>query len=321
MIDLAYQMTTRTGRSFWEVTSAMQNSIRKGDYEIAGYCLWELLPQYTAYLRKRLLVISAEDCYGVITKEILSLVDIGDEKSLEKAVYLLCIAKKNRDADYFACNLMFTEEPTGWKKNELARALHTAIRKMDVVTTGKYAAELFKKNRKEFWKMLKETTMVYYPILKYEVEALEEANARMSKPSEETIFVAKAIILMWTWQKRGITSDDLLGRPEFDFYGVLIPEDIAPPKTVDECNKIDGLFPEWAYNWHTSYGKYQLRRDAVHAIENDQRLLTPLEENLFDDCSWNRDIDICLEKHNPNNYRTPFDDGKRKPEEKYGTQE
>ena len=80
MMNLAYQMLTRTGLSFWEVTSAMQNSIRKGDYEIAGFCLWELLPQYTPYLRKRLLVISAEDCYGVITKEILNLCESKKEQ-------------------------------------------------------------------------------------------------------------------------------------------------------------------------------------------------------------------------------------------------
>ena len=93
-------MLTRTGLSFWEVTSAMQNSIRKGDYEIAGFCLWELLPQYTPYLRKRLLVISAEDCYGVITKEILNLCEIGTEKSLTDAVNLLCKAKKKNVCHY-----------------------------------------------------------------------------------------------------------------------------------------------------------------------------------------------------------------------------
>ena len=86
---MAYPMLTRTGRSFWEVTSVMQNSIRKGDYELAGHCLWELLPQYTPYLRKRLLVISAEDCYGILTKEILNLCETGTEDSLTRAVALL----------------------------------------------------------------------------------------------------------------------------------------------------------------------------------------------------------------------------------------
>lgn len=311
---MAYQMLTRTGLSFWEVTSAMQNSIRKGDYEIAGFCLWELLPQYTPYLRKRLLVISAEDCYGVITKEILNLCEIGTEKSLTDAVNLLCKAKKNRDADYFVCNLMFNDaDARGWSKGELARTLHTAIRRKNIIDAGRYSAELFKVNRKEFWKMLNDTAMVFYPDLYDEVKALEAANAKMSKPAEETIFVAKAMVLMWTPKEK-----DLLGYPAMRFDGVMTPEELPEAKPAEECRKIRGLFPEWAYNWHTSYGKYKLKRDAVHAIENDQKLLTPLVENLFDDCSWNRDINACLLKHNPNGYRLPFDDGKIDPKAKYG---
>lgn len=315
---LAYQMVTRTGRSFWEVTSAMQNAIRKGDFELAGYAMWELIPQYTNYLRKRLLVISAEDCYGVITKEILPLCEKGDEDSLMKALSLLCMAKKNRDADYFVCNLMYCDVESEWKKGELAKALHTAIRRMDVVKAGQYSSQLFKKNRKEFWKMLIETTQVYYPHLMDEMLALQESNERMTKPTEETIYVAKAIILMWTKKP---TKGELLAHPDMKFDKLLAPEQIPVPKPLEKCFRLDGLFPEWAYNWHTTYGKYKLKRDAVHAIENDQKLLTPLEVNLFDDCTWNRDINACLLKHNPNGYKIPFDDGKRKPEEKYGKKE
>ena len=295
----------------------MQNSIRKGDYEVAGYCLWELLPQYTPYLRKRLLVISAEDCYGVITKEILNLCEIGTEQSLTAAVYLLCLAKKNRDADYFVCNLMFNDtDASSWNKGELSKALHTAIRRKNIIAAGKYSAELFKVNRKEFWKMLNDTAMVFYPDLYDEVKALETANARMSKPAEETIFVAKSMVLMWTPKEK-----ELLGYPSMRFDGVMAADELPAAKPADECRRIEGLFPEWAYNWHTSYGKYKLKRDAVHAIENDQKLLTPLVENLFDDCSWNRDINACLLKHNPNGYALPFDDGKLDPRVKYGTQE
>ena len=315
---MAYQMLTRTGKSFWETTSAMQNAIRKGDYEIAGYAMWELLPQYTPYLRKRLLVISAEDCFGVITKEILALTERGDEESLTKALALLCSAKKNRDADYFVCNLMYSDTPGEWEKGELAKTLHSAIRKRNMVEAGEYSAELFKSNRKEFWRMLSETAQVYYPHLEDEFAALQKANENMTKPAEETIFVAKAIVLMWT---KRTPLEGLLGHPSMDFYGMLSPDDIVEPKSLDECEKIPGLFPDWAYNWHTSYGKYTLNRDAVHAITNDQKLLTPLEVNLFDDCSWNRDINFCLQKHNPKRHRLPFNDGKRTVEEKYGTKE
>lgn len=315
---MAYQMLTRSGKSFWEVTSAMQNSIRKGDFELAGFCLWELLPQYTPYLRKRLLVISAEDCYGILTKEILPLCENGYEETLTKAVYLLCQAKKNRDADYFVCNLMYYDQPSGLTKLELMKALSKAIRKRDMITTGRYAAELFKMSRKDFWKMLDETMMVYYPHLESEFAALKRSNDQMTKPNEETIFVAKAIILMWTQRENG---DDLFALPGMDLWESFDPKEIVIPKTVDRCFRVDGLFPEWAYNWHTTYGKYTLKRDAVHAIENDQRLLTPLEVNLYDDCTWNRDINACLARHNPRRYALPFDDGKITVEKKYGTQD
>lgn len=317
-MNLAYQMLTRTERSFWEVTSAMQNAIRKGDYDVASYGMWELLPQYTPYLRKRLLVISAEDCFGIITKEIAALCKVGDEESLTRALSLLCLAKKNRDADYFVCNLMTLSNPTNLPKERLGQELFSAIRRMNVVKAGELSMELFKSNRKYLWKLLKDMAIMYYPHLFAEIEALCEANETVTKPTEETIFAAKAIVLMWT-SKRQI--EHILGYDGMDFDELLSPDQIPVPYKLDDCKKIKGLFPEWAYNWHTYYGKYTLRRDAVHAIENDQRLLDPLEENLFDDCSWNRDINACLLKHNPNNYQLPYDDGKRNPGEKYATED
>lgn len=72
----------------------------------------ELFPRYSEYCWKRLLTISAEDCYGVITKEIYALYESfhiinrgkkGDELKgrifISKAVILLCMHKHNRDAD------------------------------------------------------------------------------------------------------------------------------------------------------------------------------------------------------------------------------
>lgn len=319
MMDLAYQMNTRTGRSFWEVTSVMQNAIRKGDYEIAGYCLWEMLPEYKSYLRKRFLVISAEDCFGVITKEILALSEIGDDLALTKALSLLCKAKKNRDADYFVCNLMTNGNPTNSDKTVLSRELFNAIRRKDVISTGRYCAEFFKTNRKALWDFLIDMTRMYHPYLEDEVLALCEANeTKTSKPAEETIYVAKATVLMWTFRER---KDDLLAIPEMKFDSLLDYNDIQIIKPVEDCHKVRGLFPEWAYNWHTSHGKYKLNRDAVHAIENDQKLLTPLEENLFDDCTWNQDINACLKKYNPKKYRLPYNDGKKDPGDKFGKKE
>jgi len=106
------KLFTQRGYDFYEVASALQKSIRRGDVKLAGYMALELFPKYSEYCWKRLLTISAEDCYGVITKEIMSLYEsfhiinkgrkTEDYKGrifISKAVILLCQCKHNRDAD------------------------------------------------------------------------------------------------------------------------------------------------------------------------------------------------------------------------------
>ena len=90
----------------------MNLKTQRGDTKLAGYMALELFPQYSEYCWKRLLTISAEDCYGIITKEIKALYDsfhivnkgkkgnqLGGRIFISKAVILLCEAKHNRDAD------------------------------------------------------------------------------------------------------------------------------------------------------------------------------------------------------------------------------
>ena len=106
------QLKTQRGYDFYEVASALQKSIRRGDVKLAGYMALELFPQYAEYCWKRLLTISAEDCYGLVTQEIKSLYDSyhvinAGRKSydlkgrifISKAVIVLCTCKHNRDAD------------------------------------------------------------------------------------------------------------------------------------------------------------------------------------------------------------------------------
>lgn len=107
-----YELKTRSGYDFYEMSSLLQKSIRRGDYQKAGFAAKELIDRYRKYLWKRLLIISAEDCYGIITKEIVGLKIADDEAGgkehifVAKAICLLCEARKNRDACYFACNFM-----------------------------------------------------------------------------------------------------------------------------------------------------------------------------------------------------------------------
>lgn len=113
------QLKTKKGYDFFLATSAMQKSIRRGDTKIAGYFAIELFESgYKDYVWLRLLTISAEDCWGILTQEIKALHDswkIADEKKksgrifLSKAVILLCLAKKSRDADHLT-NLVYDKD-------------------------------------------------------------------------------------------------------------------------------------------------------------------------------------------------------------------
>lgn len=51
----------------------IQKAIRRCDIPHAAYAANELSGKYRKYLWKRLLTVSAEDCYGIMTKEIVAL--------------------------------------------------------------------------------------------------------------------------------------------------------------------------------------------------------------------------------------------------------
>lgn len=111
---MAYDLRTIHGYNFYNVSSCLQKSIRRADARLAGYMALELWTSgYVAYLWKRLFTISAEDCYGILTKEIEALWQgyqlvndkAGEPKGrifISKAVLLLCAAKKCRDADHLS---------------------------------------------------------------------------------------------------------------------------------------------------------------------------------------------------------------------------
>lgn len=111
---MAYDLRTVHGYNFYNVSSCLQKSIRRADARLAGYMALELWTSgYVAYLWKRLFTISAEDCYGILTKEIEALwqgYQLVNDKAVKpkgrifisKAVLLLCAAKKCRDADHLS---------------------------------------------------------------------------------------------------------------------------------------------------------------------------------------------------------------------------
>ncbi len=111
------QLTTVRGHLLLDVASALQKTIRRGDARMAGYWAIELFESgYRDYVWRRLLTVSAEDCWGVITHEIEALyrswqfIDRqkkgGGRIFVAKAALLLAQAKKCRDADHLT-NLVY----------------------------------------------------------------------------------------------------------------------------------------------------------------------------------------------------------------------
>lgn len=119
---MGYNLFTRHNHNMYDMSSMMQKAIRRCDIERASYAAYELYGSFSAYMWRRLLVISAEDCYGIITKEIIALKEAdelvnkgrkGYDKDaifVAKAVYLLCIARKSRDACFVACEFMIPDK-------------------------------------------------------------------------------------------------------------------------------------------------------------------------------------------------------------------
>ena len=106
---MAYPYTD-TGYNMYDMISMLQKAIRRSDYENAGFAANQVKNSYRNVMWNRLLVITAEDCFGVVTKEILKLREqdniLKSDDNISNAVALLCRVEKNRDACYFACNFV-----------------------------------------------------------------------------------------------------------------------------------------------------------------------------------------------------------------------
>lgn len=111
------RLSTKRGYSMLEVASALRKAIRRADARMAGYWAIELFESdYREYVWRRLLTISAEDCWGLITHEVQALYRgwqmIAKQKPeggrifVAKATMLLAQARKCRDADHLT-NLIY----------------------------------------------------------------------------------------------------------------------------------------------------------------------------------------------------------------------
>jgi replication-associated recombination protein RarA len=116
------ELLTKDGYNMYDMASLMQKAIRRGDFHKAGFAGYQLYMSFYSFAWNRLLIISAEDCDGVITKEILALRESDqiinknrkDGKEtifFTKAIMLLAKHPKSRDATYFACNFLNVANP------------------------------------------------------------------------------------------------------------------------------------------------------------------------------------------------------------------
>lgn len=138
---MGYQIKTVRGYAFGEVASALQKAIRRSDPRLAGYWTIELFESgFKEYLWRRLLTISAEDCWGVITREIEALyrswqmIDRqkkgGGRIFAAKAAILLSEARKSRDADHLT-NLVY--DPARIDPKQLEASLEEVRRLQEAV--------------------------------------------------------------------------------------------------------------------------------------------------------------------------------------------
>lgn len=111
------KLTTIRGHALLDVASALQKAIRRADARLSGYWAIELYESgYREYVWRRLLTVSAEDCWGVITHEIEALFrgwqlvhrrkKASGRIFVAKAAILLAQARKCRDADHLT-NLIY----------------------------------------------------------------------------------------------------------------------------------------------------------------------------------------------------------------------
>jgi replication-associated recombination protein RarA len=111
---MTHTLTTDTGRDFYEVSSLLQKSLRRGDIVLAARAVNELLPRYANYVWNRLMIVSAEDCADMVTGEIVALYDAWLKVTAErkkndgriffaKAIVILGKSRHSRDADELLC--------------------------------------------------------------------------------------------------------------------------------------------------------------------------------------------------------------------------
>lgn len=284
----------------FEISSLVQKALRRGDAYFSAYSACEMADRYREYLWRRMLTVSAEDCYDMVTSQIVklkeyddSIADKSDVTYIEYAVGLLCDARKNRDADYFACNLFNSREivdlseyidkygvqdeiltKNGHDAYMLCELLKYKIKEYDVRLVGYISCELVSRYRTLFWDAIMRYAEEFsQDAVRKELFALKKADdLQKGSKSVSGIYCSKALVVLMK-ESSG----------EFD---LVAPSRCRKPD-FNEIRSKHSLLPDYTYDCHTVIGKRR-GRTKKDFIVTEQNALSPFQRGWFDDWKWDR---------------------------------
>jgi len=296
---------TRNQYNMFEISSLIQKSIRRRHAEFAYFAANELIPHYRNYLWKRLLTVSAEDCFDMLTGKIMDLhekdcnrEDAANRKYIACAVSVLLNARKNRDADFFACNLLnsrdrkdidkYVEDPiedvscstkNGHCMFDVANCFMQAIEVLDDEMAGYALNELLVRYRKFSWKtmILKAKEFGLQEVVD-EIRALKSADEQTKGCS--SIFHAKAATILLKVKKYGNTN----------FYKKNFPYNSNIDLSVYDNKHY--TIPEYVFDCHTYIGKVKKRTKEMFVME-EENALTPHQQGEYDSSTWEHYFWLC----------------------------
>lgn len=222
---MSYLPFTKNGHNMFEVSSLIQKAIRRKDMEYACYAAREMMFKYRSYLWKRMIVVTAEDCFDLVTRPIFILRqrdeecgNINETKHISQAVNLLVNTRKNRDADFFACNLLNSKNKWnvcpdgdgylvtrhGHDLKTMATLFKKTILNAEDELCGYIGNEIRNWYLGLFWTIVRDAAReLGYPSIMREIDVLWTID--MSKPVKDTTFIyaAKALTILMRVAKEG----------------------------------------------------------------------------------------------------------------------
>lgn len=261
--------------------------------EYACYAAHEMMWKYRPYLWKRLFVTSAEDCYDPVTARILYLrkkdFEIyapGDTKYLSEAINLLVRTRKNRDADFFACNYVCSKDKRedlpmgsgplvtrhGHDLKGMARLLKIAILNHAEEDIGYISCEIWCWYKKLFWIVAKSVAKeLGSGVVAREIEALQTVDMSYNQDNKTFIFIGKAVVLLLHIIKEG--THEIFSYPDMRAIEDVLK--YSNPRNI----------PEYTYDCHTIKGK-AMGKTVFDFRVSEQISLRPHIQGEYDDRQW-----------------------------------